>query len=66
MSEVDPRSKNLVRLVGFLIMVLGLVMIYAATTSPEVPIIHTGITALFGLAILILGLILILPRYPTI
>jgi len=66
LSEVDPRSKNLVRLVGFLIMVLGLVMIYAATTSPEVPIIHTGITALFGLAILILGLILILPRYPTI
>ncbi len=66
MSEVDPRSKNLVRLVGFLILALGLAMIYAVATSPGVSTIHIGIAALFGISILIIGLVLILPKYPTI
>jgi len=66
MSDVDPRTKNLIRLVGFLILALGLLMIYAVATSPGVGVVHMSIATLFGLSILIIGLVLILPRYPTI
>lgn len=65
MSEVDPRSKNLVRLVGFLILILGLLMIYAVASSSDIATIHMGLAALFGISIIIIGLILILPKYPS-
>ena len=63
MSEIDPRTKMLIRTVGFLIMLLGLASLYIGATSPNVESIYLFLIYSFGVMTTIIGIYLIIANY---
>lgn len=63
MSEIDPRTKMLIRTVGFIIILLGLASIYLGATSPNLKSIHLFISYSFGVITIVIGLYLIIANY---
>lgn len=63
MSEIDPRTKMLVRTVGFIILLIGISSIYIGYTSPNIESIHIYLVYSFGLIMLLIGIYLIIANY---
>jgi hypothetical protein len=63
MSEADPRLAMLIRLIGFIIFIIGIAAIYIGYTSPQLNPEHITATYLFGTLTTIAGLLLMITKY---
>ena len=66
MSDLDPRTKMLVRTIGFIIFVIGLIAIYLGNTSSTLDAAHILATYVFGILTLVVGTFLIVAKYEKI
>jgi len=66
MSDLDPRTKMLVRTMGFIIFIVGLIAIYLGYTSPTLDAAHILATYVFGILTMVVGTFLIIAKYEKI
>jgi len=65
MMEIDPRTKMLLRMTGFIIFLIGLIGILIDYTSPDIGPLHQAILALFSISLMIIGFLLMIPHYQS-
>lgn len=63
MSEIDPRTKMLVRTVGFIVMLIGLAAVYLGITSPNLESVHLFVMYSFGAITILVGIYLLIANY---
>ncbi len=63
MTELDPRTKMLVRTIGFIIFLVGITAFYLGFTSSNIEPIHAYTFYIFGILTMAVGLFLIIAKY---